>query len=227
MTWSELRVVPSTPVLGPVVVGTLLLAATSAGMLGGPGPPLLWLGLASLAAGTAFVLDEPAAAVVAATPRTRRSRTAQRLAVTAVVLTGWIVFAAVVAAADDREPAVSPTALVVVGTGLILVTAACTDLMRRMGLDEPGAAVGTTVVAVVLGGMIFQPLLPGGLVPLDAYASPARMEAFWGVLASCALVSLWWSSADQGARRRRTRGVVSRAELPPRRPPAGQPAHPG
>ena len=194
MTTHELRAVAWTQVLGPVAVGAALLALTSAGAMGGPQPEFLWLGLGALALGAGACLDDRAAAVTAACPTGRRRRTAQRLAVPAVIVAGWCVFAAAV----DGVHGLSGTALALTGSGVVLAAVAASDVLRRLGTDEPGAIVGGAALLLVVVCLLFQPF--GDLLVLQAYPDRGSAPALWLVGSVLAVTSLGWTTADPAGR---------------------------
>ncbi len=159
----ELRAIAWGHVIGPVVVGTTLLALTAAGLLDGPQPTFLWLGLGALILGVVACLDEPAAMVTGACPATRRRRTVERLLAAVPVVVGWCVLAGFV----DGVNGLSGSALARTGTGSLLAAIAAADVLRRLGVDEPGPVVGSVSLLGVLGCLLFQPF--GGVVVLQAY----------------------------------------------------------
>ena len=79
MTGPALSAVPWGPVAAGSALGIACVAVDRWLVPSGPGSAMLWFGLAGFASASAFVLDEAAAAVVDAVPRTLRWRTARRL----------------------------------------------------------------------------------------------------------------------------------------------------
>ena len=195
----ELRAVAWSQVLGPVAVGAALLALTSAGAMGGPQQELVWLGLGALALGAGACLDDPAAGVTAACPTGRRRRTVERLAVPVVVVAGWCTFAAWI---DDIH-AFSGPALALTGTGVVLAAVAASDVLRRLGTDEPGAVVGGAALLLVLTCLLFQPF--GDVLVLQGYPDRGSAPALWLVGSVLAVTSLGWTSSEPAGRHRRSR----------------------
>lgn len=199
MILPELRALAWSQVVGPVAVGAALLALTAAGAMGGPQPELVWLGLGSLALAAGACLDDPAAGVTAACPTGRRRRTAERMAVPVVIAAGWCAFAA---SLDDVHGFSGP-ALALTGVGLVLASVAASDVLRRLGTDEPGAIVGSTTLGLVLGCLFLQPF--GHVLVLQAFPDRGSAPGLWTVVSLLAVVSLGCTSADPGARRRHAR----------------------
>ena len=195
---AELRAIPWSALLGPAALGALLLAVTTAGVMGGPSAELWWLALGSIAAGLAACLDEPAAAVTAACPVPRRRRTGARMLVVLVVLAAW----ALSAWAVDGVHQLSGPSLAVTGIGLLLGTVAAADVTRRAGRWEPGTALAPAVLLLVVSGLLFHPgwgdtlLLQAQRVP---DSSPWPLP--WLVVTLVAIATLWLTSADPLARR--------------------------
>jgi hypothetical protein len=151
-----------------------------------------------LAAGTAYLLDDPAAEATAVVPRTllnRRLRTlVPGLAVTALAT------AAVAAVLGWRSPSLPMELLAWEALGLIAVALALSGAFFRLGEPEPGNLVAALLVLVVLGTLIAQPALP---VDLLATGSDRAIGAGWWsaavVLSAGVLV---WSSLTRSARSR-------------------------
>ena len=189
-----LRSLAVADVLVPVAVGAALLSVGLTGVLDGPAPPLLWLGLGALAVGVAPCLDDPAAPVTAATPVSERRRMLERQAVPATVLALWAAHAALV---DGREGLSGPHVLLT-GAGVLAVAVAAAGTARRLGRAQPGAAVGSSTLLLVVACTLFQPLL-GDTVVLQAHAEGSQPWG-WVVVLLLAVVVLWWASADPGRR---------------------------
>ena len=185
----ELRAIAWGHVIGPVVVGTTLLAFTTAGLLDGPQPTFLWLGLGALILGVVACLDEPAAMVTGACPATRRRRTVERLLAASPVVVGWCVLAGLV----DGVNGLSGSALALTGTGSLLAAIAAADVLRRLGVDEPGPVVGSVALLGLLGCLLFQPI--GGLVVLQAY-DDLGSTALWPAVLVMSIAVLAWSTND-------------------------------
>jgi hypothetical protein len=164
--------------------------------MGGPRPELVWLGLGSLALAASACLDDPAAGLTAACPTGRRRRTAERLLVPVTIAAGWCTFAA---ALDDVHGFSGP-ALALTGVGLLLASVAASDVLRRLGTDEPGAVVGTAVLLLVLVCLLFQPF--GTVLVLQAFPDRGSLPGLWTLVSVLAVVSIGCTSADPAARRR-------------------------
>lgn len=199
MTVPELRAVPWGAVLAGTGIGIAALAVDDWWVPGGPGSALLWFGLAGFGAGVAFVLDEPAAAVVAAAPRRRRAWTL-RVLVALVPILGWLAGTAVVSRA---APQLSWRAMALTGTGFLIAALAVAAHLRRAGYDAPGelvsAASGGAVVLALAGGAV----LDRGPA-LEAYDAWSRTTGTWGALAVVAVGLIVWSGADPMSSRRRS-----------------------
>jgi hypothetical protein len=119
-------------------------------------PPLGYvrLGLVPLAAAAAFVLDEASAEAVDAVPRTRRDRTAARVAVLLLPFTIW---SGGIEALEARVPAVPVGALLVEGGGVLTLTVALAGLLRMAGRNEPGEVVSAVACMSLLGVLVFDP----------------------------------------------------------------------
>jgi hypothetical protein len=191
VTGVVLGAVPWSPVTGGTALGLVALATDRWLVPSGPGSALIWFALAGFASAAAFALDEPAAAAVDAVPRSRRWRTAWRLAAGLLPLAAWLGGTAVV---TSTSAGLSWAALAVTGTGLVTVTLAAATALRRTGGDTPGE-----VVASAVGGAILMALLVG--VPrvgpvLEAYDGTARSTVWWAVLAVASAGVIAWGSTD-------------------------------
>lgn len=190
MTLPELRALPWSRVVGPIVVGAALIALTSAGLMDGPAPPFVWLGLGSLVLGVGCCLDDPSAMVTAACPATRRRRTVERMIVPLVVATWWCLFAVLV----DGVNGLSGTSVALTGTGAILATLATADWLRRLGVDQPGSVIGSVTLLGLVGCLLFQPF--GDVVVLQAYEDRGSAGYLWVAASLVACLSLLWSTSD-------------------------------
>ncbi|MEP7018548.1 MAG: hypothetical protein ABI899_11090 [Actinomycetota bacterium] len=167
------------------------------------GPPLLYvrIALVALAAAAAFVLDEPAAAVVDAVPVTRRSRTAVRA--TAVVLP-LAVWTAGILALDRRNSVTTVGALLLEGAGVLTVAVALSAILRMTGRAEPGEIVASVLGASILGMLIFNPS-PGSVPLFPVGDSWAASTALWAFLAAAAVMLVMAASQDPYRHRGRRR----------------------
>ena len=196
MTWPALSAVPWGPVAAGSALGVACVAVDGWLVPSGPGSALLWFGLAGFAAASAFVLDEAAAAVVDAAPRTLRWRTARRVAVGLVPLLGWLLATGLVV---DRSAALSWSALAVTGTGVVSVALGASAVLRRAGSPTPG-----DVVAAAVGGGVTVLVLVGvpdvGLVLEDS--DPTTRATVWWLTASVVGAGLVaWGTRDPAASR--------------------------
>ncbi|HET9945082.1 MAG TPA: hypothetical protein VFR56_05485 [Actinomycetes bacterium] len=199
MTGPALSAVPWGPVAAGSALGVVCVAVDSWLVPSGPGSAMLWFGLAGFAAASAFVLDEAAAAVVDAVPRTLRWRTLRRLAVGLVPLACWLLATGLV----DRSPAgLSWPALAVTGTGVVCAALATSAVLRQAGNPTPG-----DVVAATVGGGTTVLVLVGvpdiGLV-LEGGDPTTRATAWWLLVSVVSAGLVAWSTRDPAARSRRT-----------------------
>jgi len=111
-----LRGVDLAAVLGGSALGATILAGCVAFATDGPPLGYVRLALVALAAGAAYVFDEPAAAAVDAVPCTRRRRTAARA--TAVVAP-YSVWAGGISALELRNAVTPVDSLLVEGAGVL------------------------------------------------------------------------------------------------------------
>jgi hypothetical protein len=190
-----LPAVPWAPVAAGSALGVACVAVDRWLVPDGPGSALLWFGLAGFASASAFALDEAAAAVVDAVPRSRRWRTVRRLAVGLLPLLGWLAVTAVAATGD-----ISWRAQAVSGTGLVAVTLAASTALRRLGQSTPGDVVSAAVGALVLLGVLVAVPRVGSV--LEAYDASNRSTVWWLVLGLVAVLVTAWGATDPGSRRR-------------------------
>jgi hypothetical protein len=184
--------------LGAAVLGLCVAAPTDA-------LPLSYarLALIALAGASAFVLDEPAAAAVAAAPVTRARRTAVRLIAVLLPLGIWTTG---VLALAVRHPATPVGHLVTEGVGGLTLALAGAAALRVSGREEPGEVVasvlGAALLAVLLmGSPPWAPLFPVG----DGWGTSTLL---WTALAAVGLVVVALASVDP----------LSRPHAPRRRP---------
>lgn len=190
LTLPELHAISWSQVTGPILVGATLLTLTSSGLMGGPAPALLWLGLGALVIGVGVCLDDPSAMVTGACPASRRRRTLERMLVPLGVVVGWSLFAALI----DGRNGLSGESLALTGTGSVLAVLAVADGLRRYGVDEPGTIVGSAALLAVVGCLLFQPFREVQI--LQAYDDRGSAAALWWVATAVAVASLAWSTSD-------------------------------
>lgn len=190
----ETRAIAWGQVTGPIAIAATLLTLTSSGLMGGPSPALLWLGLGALVLGVGACLDDPAHLVTDSCPTSRRRRTSERMLVPLVAVVGWWLLAASVDGKND----LSGGSLALTGTGSVIVIVAVADALRRCGVDEPGSIVGSAALLAIVGCLLFQPF--GEVQILQAYADRGSAAALWLVAGVVAAASLAWSTGDPAHR---------------------------
>jgi hypothetical protein len=139
---------------------------------------------ALLAAAAAFTLDEPASLVVDVTPTGAVRRTGIR---TVALLAPLAAGALVMLAAALRGLALPwPAAgLALAGNVLLGFAAAC---VARTRTGEPGAAVGTAVVLVLMAPSLVPPIARWvRTFPAPSADGPSSDSVWWTVLAACAV----------------------------------------
>lgn len=187
-----LRGVNWAAVLGGSVIGAAILAGCVAFAADGPPLGYVRLALVALVAGAAFVLDEPAAAVVDAVPISRRQRTAARSFAVIVPLAVWSVG---VLALELRNAMTPALALLVEGAGLLAVTVALAAVVRLTGRIEPGEMVASVIGAAMLAVLTFNP--PPRSVPLFPIGDGwAASTALWASLSVAAVALVIAASRD-------------------------------
>jgi hypothetical protein len=206
-------------VLGGSALGATVLAVCVAVPTGGPPLTYVRLALIALAGATAFVLDEPGAAAVAAAPVTRARRTAVRLLAVLLPLGIW---ASGVLALAVRHPATPVGALVTEGVGVLALALAGAAGLRLAGSDEPGEMVASVLGATLLAVLLFGS--PSGWPPpFPVDGGWATSTLLWIGLAAGAIVVVVVASGDLVSRphARRRRSGLSAGR---RAAPGGQPA---
>jgi hypothetical protein len=181
-------------------------------------PPLGYMRLALivLTATAAFVLDEPAAAAVDATPSSLRRRTAHRAAAALLPLSVWIV---AVLALGQRHGSTPSAGLLLEGAGALSLAVALAAVLRRHGQAEPGDVVACGLGATLLGVLLLDPpphsvqLFPDG----DGWTASTVL---WGGLTLAAAGLTVIGSEDPFLRRRRRRSPRR-----PRHPHTTRPDH--
>ena len=140
---------------------------------------------ALLAAAAAFTLDEPASLVVDVTPTGAVRRTTIR----AVALLAPLAAGALVLLAAALRGLALPWAaagLALVGNVLLGFAAAC---VARTRTGEPGAAVGTAVVLVLMAPSLVPPIARWvRTFPAPGAGGPSSNPVWWIVLAACVAV---------------------------------------
>ncbi|HEX2809263.1 MAG TPA: hypothetical protein VHN80_24120 [Kineosporiaceae bacterium] len=183
-----LRGVDLAAVLGGSALGATILAGCVAFAADGPPLGYVRLALVALAAGAAYVLDEPAAAAVDAVPCTRRRRTAARA--TAVVAP-YSVWAGGISALELRNAVTPVGSLLVEGAGVLALAVALAAGLRLAGHTQPGEIVASVLGAAVLAVLIFNP--PPRSMPLfpvgDGWAASTALWSCLTVIAAALTIA--------------------------------------
>ena len=191
-----LRAVDWRAVLGASAVGATILVLCAAVPTGGLPLTYVRLALIALAGATAFVLDEPADAAVAAVPVTRGHRTAVRLLAVGLPLGVWATGVFALVLGHSGTPV---RGLLVEGVGVLALPLAGAAALRLAGRDEPGELVASFLGAVLLAVVLFDP--PPHSVPLfPVEAGWAASTLLWAAVATAAAVVVAAASADVGRR---------------------------
>ena len=155
---------------------------------------LLPVCFALLAGAAAFTLDEPASLVVDVTPTTPARRTSIR----AVALLAPLAAGALVMLAAAMRGLALPWAaagLALAGNVLLGFAAAC---VARTRTGEPGAAVGTAVVLVLMAPSLVPPIARWvRTFPAPGAGGPSPDPVWWTVLAAC-VVAITISVSGRG-----------------------------
>ena len=159
--------------------------------------PSMWrsLGLpvAALVAVAAWAMDEPAAAVVDATPRTLRWRTVARLVAVLPGATFWMAFSLHEGGLPvPHQAAGHAGVLLLIGSGGMLLGAAAATALRRCGRATPGQQTAVVVGLLVAAVGAFPRHLPlhPALFPERCVRDWYWARDFWTVLVIGALVAL-------------------------------------
>lgn len=161
--------------------------------------------VAGVAASTAFLLDDPAAETLAASPTPLSDRRAQRVAIAAGALAVWWTATVAIAAARGGDFPLRGRALelVVLVAIALAVSAAAATTGDRTGGGIAGAAFSVVCFASTL-------LPPRWWLPLPSDSTaPDAVPRLIAILA-CAVALLAWTSRDPARRGRRA--TLSRRE---------------
>ena len=166
----------------------------------------MWRGLVLavvlLVAFAALAADEPAAAIVDATPTSLRRRTAARLLVLLPALGLWLAYTAIQVRRPWFPAAGTAAEMVLIGVGGLLVGIAAATVQRRRGQATPGTSTATAVGLLTAALGAFPRHLP--LHPSAFPGVPARewtwALGFWGLVTAFALLAL--AAATSEGRRR-------------------------
>jgi hypothetical protein len=197
---ASVRAVPARGVALQVGAAVVLLAATWPGLDDDATAVMVLRGVAVLlAAALALAVDEPAAALLDATPTPMVGRLAARLALCAVlVLPSWAAAVAIASLRGADVPLVAMTlelgALVVLGLAVPLA------LRRWWRVSEPALVVGPLLLSALLGAAHLPQrlaLLP--VTPLDPSWEAAHLR--WSLVLIAALALLVVGLADPATAR--------------------------
>jgi len=186
-----LRGVPWPSVGGAVLAGGVLLVLAVASAGSAQGETFLAFGFALLAAATAFVLDEPAAAAVDAAPRTLGVRSGVRLAAAAVPL-------GVGASAVPlmlRHAALPASGLLLELVGCLLLSIAGAAILRR-AQPTPGDLVASLVGVGVIGLALVEPFARWVTLFHWSASGEGRASLVWGALCTGCIASVLWATRD-------------------------------
>ena len=185
--------VPWRPVMTFTVGGLLLVAVAAVWVTSPIAGIALQVSIPALAGAAAYLLDEPAAEAVAASPIPLRTRSGSRLVV-AVAILGLGAFALGVLAL--RSGTSARLGIVVQLAGCILVAVAASATLRRR-TPEPGDAVSGGLVAFVLVLVLAQPFDRWiDLFPTEAGQRWAGSLTVWGVVAAVSVAAATYATRD-------------------------------
>lgn len=185
--------VPWRPVASLTGAGLLLLGVPSTWPTSPIGGPAVAMGLAALAAATAYLLDEAAAEAVAAAPTSLRTRSLARLRIAGVVLVLGVLGIAAIAVRTDSTARVG----IVAQLAGCIVAAVAVSAALRLRVAEPGDLVGASVLAVVVTLAFVRPLDRWvDLFPTEAGARWPGSLLAWGVVTLAALATLARATRD-------------------------------
>ena len=185
--------IPWRPVAALTSVGLLLLGVAATWTTSAVAGTALVVGVAALAAATAYVLDEAAAEAVGAAPTSLWRRSRSRLVVAGGVLVAGLVG---VAALAVRSGSSARLGVMVWLTGCVLVAVAAAAALRRH-VPEPGDAVGGALLTVVIALAVVNPLWRWvDVFPSEPDARWASSFVLWGVVGAICLVVLARATRD-------------------------------
>lgn len=185
--------IPWRPVVTLTGAGLLLLAVAATWTTSAVAGTTLMLGVALLAAATAYVLDEAAAEAIAATPTSLRRRSLARLLVAVAVLTAGSLGVAVLAL---RSGVSARMGVVLWLVGCVLVTVAAAAALRRH-VAEPGDAVGGGLLTVVVALAILNPLARWvDVFPSEPGQRWLGASVLWAVAGAASVVVLTRATRD-------------------------------
>ena len=169
------------------VLGCLAAAVVAVGLLARwPSSAVLMLPalLAALAAGAAFLYDEPAVSIASVTPRGSTWRGTTRLLAALFPLALW---AAVIALRPGDLPLSQPGWLLL-GAASILLATGIAALAVRPGNPTPGPTLAGLIAIAVLAPVVTAGFL-GFPIPFPLEGFPDGIRTFWVVVACVAALA--------------------------------------
>lgn len=156
-------------------------------------PTVALVGLAGVAMAAAGVLDDASAAVTDSAPRHLCWRTAMRLPLTLVPVAAWLLAGAALEAHDRTW---SFTFWAAVGVAVAAAGVGAAAVARRIGVAEPGEAVGTGVGAVLIAELMVGWPSVRGISPL---VPQAEALLWWVPVLMVGAGGLAWGARDRFA----------------------------
>lgn len=185
--------IPWRPVVSFTIGGLLLMAVASVWVTSPIGGITVPLSITALAGAAAYLLDEPAAEVVAAAPISARTQSGSRLAVAVAILGLGAVGLGVLAL---RSGTSARLGIVVQLAGCILVAVAASAILRRRA-PEPGEVVSGGLVASVLTLMLARPFDRWvDLFPTEPGQRWAGSLTVWAVVATACVATAVHATRD-------------------------------
>ena len=203
-----LAAVPWRPVGWLASIGVLLLGIASVWVASPVSTFAVTLGVATLAASVAHLLDEAAAEAADATPTTLRARTGTRATAAVAVLAVGVVALAPLALRTGSSASLG-VGVQMAGCGLLALTAAAT---LRHRVPEPGEVVAGCAVALVMVLALGHPL--DRWVDLFAPAGGERWAGslvVWALVGGTSILGLTYATRDPFERRPGLRSARFRA----------------
>lgn len=190
--------VPWRPVITFTVGGLLLVAVASIWVTSPIAGIALQVSIPSLASAAAYLLDEPAAEAVDATPMPMRARSGSRLVVAVAILA---LGALALGGLALRTGTSTRLGVVVQLAGCMLLAVAASAILRRR-TPEPGDAVSGGLVAFVLAIVLARPFDRWvELFPTEPGQRWAGSLTVWAVVASLSVAAVIHAIRDPLDRR--------------------------
>lgn len=187
---ARLGVVAAGPALGLAVLGLFSLTAH-------PVAPLLVLVGLVVTAPAGYLLDDPAAGVLAASPTSLPRRNGLRLALgVPVLVAGWLV---IIGRSHFLEgfAALSVGDLAVEVGGFAAFSLAVAAVAARLGDEHPGTTASIALVMAAAGLLVAQEALPSSW-PVPLLEPGPHTGRWWAAVVVC-LAVLVWASRDPWA----------------------------